>query len=209
MECLKWCLSVSLPSQHAVLRIFPFTCRITTLHLPAVFAPRAGERTDLSDDDGKGGRHVDKTGYTNCHDDGYKFQVLTHVDTQKTTELQNSPFQNDGDEIGREPEEEEEEFLLFLWSALKSYCVYLFLYFYFFLFTKFLKNSVYNLNLERWRRKEKKTWVATCGGGGDRHRFGWLLVDNVDRTRNQEKVRLLSETLVATFLPTTHIHNSI
>jgi hypothetical protein len=54
--------------------------------------PRAGARTDLSDDDGKGGRHVDKTGYTNCHDDGYKFQVLTHVDTQKTTELLNSPF---------------------------------------------------------------------------------------------------------------------
>ena len=169
MECLKWCLSVSLPSQHAVLRIFPFTCRITTLHLPAVFAPRAGERTDLSDDDGKGGRHVDKTGYTNCHDDGYKFQVLTHVDTQKTTELQNSPFQNDGDEIGREPEEEEEELLLFLWSALKSYCVYLFLYFYFFLFTKFLKNSVYNLNLERWRRKEKKNLSCNLwrGGGPD------------------------------------------
>ena len=125
--------------------------------------PRAGARTDLSDDDGKGGRHVDKTGYTNCHDDGYKFQVLTHVDTQKTTELLNSPFpkrwRRDWAWARRR---RRTSFFVERFKILL--CVFISLFLFFFLFTEFLKNSVYNLNLERWRRKEKKLELQLAGG---------------------------------------------
>ena len=191
MECLKWCLSVSLRSQHAVLRIIPFTCRITTLHLPAVFGSLPPLLPTWMCWDGDGQERARGPIWammTEKVDD-----TLTKQDTPTAMTTVTSfkcwptwthkrqlgckipHFQNDGDEIGREPEEEEEELLLFLWSALKSYCVYLFLYFYFFLFTKFLKNSVYNLNLERWRRKEKKNLSCNLLGGSSSFwlTFGW------------------------------------
>ena len=67
-----------------------------------------------------------------------------------------------------------------------------FLFIYFFFFVCGISLNLFKLE----GKKKNKTWVASCCGG-DRHRFGWLLPDNVDRTRNQEKVGLCTVRLLS------------
>jgi hypothetical protein len=113
---------------------------------------------------------VDDTQDTNCHlgQHGYKFQVHVLVEgTQRTTASSNSS-RDDGDEIGREPEEKKRSSSSFLFSFL-----YLALSIFFFLFF-FLSKEFSSLNLFKLKRKEKekKNLSYNLVEVGDRHRLG-------------------------------------